>query len=75
MNYLRDEKPPPSVVRRCSGAGRRAVAIQGDMAQEADVERMFDDASTRSSGALTHLVYNAGIDRRATRGSRTPIPR
>ena len=41
------------------GAGRRAIAIQGDMAQEADIDRMFA-AIAKDLGRLTHLVYNAG---------------
>jgi NAD(P)-dependent dehydrogenase (short-subunit alcohol dehydrogenase family) len=40
-------------------AGRRAVAIQGDMAIEADVARTFAGVD-KELGRLTHLVYNAG---------------
>ncbi len=40
-------------------AGRRAVAIQGDMAQEADIDRTFATID-KELGRLTHLVYNAG---------------
>lgn len=59
VNYLRDEKAADDVVQAVRGAGRRAVAIQGDMAREADVERTFRTID-RELGRLTHLVYNAG---------------
>jgi NAD(P)-dependent dehydrogenase (short-subunit alcohol dehydrogenase family) len=60
VNYLRDAKAADEMVSAVTAAGRRAVAIQGDMAQEADVERTFT-AVDRELGRLTHLVYNAGI--------------
>jgi NAD(P)-dependent dehydrogenase (short-subunit alcohol dehydrogenase family) len=60
VNYLRDAKAADEIVAAVKAAGRRAVAIQGDMAQEADVERTFATVD-RELGRLTHLVYNAGI--------------
>jgi NAD(P)-dependent dehydrogenase (short-subunit alcohol dehydrogenase family) len=59
VNYLRDEKAAHAVVQAVRAAGRRAVAIQGDMAQEADIERTFAIID-QELGRLTHLVYNAG---------------
>jgi len=59
VNYLRDEKAADTVVQAVREAGRRAIAIQGDMAQEADVERTFKTID-KELGPLTHLVYNAG---------------
>ena len=41
VNYLRDEKAAAAVVQAVRAAGRRAVAIQGDMAREADIDRTF----------------------------------
>ena len=46
--------------------GRKAVAIEGDMASEADVERMFKAVDDKL-GPLTHFVYNTGIPGRAGR--------
>jgi NAD(P)-dependent dehydrogenase (short-subunit alcohol dehydrogenase family) len=60
VNYLSDAKAAEAVVSAVTAAGRRAVAIQGDMAQEADIERTFATVD-RALGRLTHLVYNAGI--------------
>lgn len=59
VNYLRDEKSAHDVVSAVKAAGRRAVAIQGDMAQEVDVERTFGTIDSEL-GRLSHLVYNAG---------------
>jgi NAD(P)-dependent dehydrogenase (short-subunit alcohol dehydrogenase family) len=59
VNYLRDEKAADAVVQAVRAAGRRAIAIQGDMAQEANVERTFGTVD-KELGRLTHLVYNAG---------------
>ena len=42
-----------------TAAGRRAIAIQGDMAREADIDRTFATID-KELGRLTHLVYNAG---------------
>jgi NAD(P)-dependent dehydrogenase (short-subunit alcohol dehydrogenase family) len=59
VNYLRDAKAADAVVGAVRSAGRRAIAIQGDMAQEADVARVFA-AIDKELGSLTHLVYNSG---------------
>ncbi|MEN3379280.1 MAG: hypothetical protein V7604_4635 [Hyphomicrobiales bacterium] len=59
VNYLRDAKAADAVVAAIKAAGRRAVAIQGDMAQEADVARVFATID-KELGSLTHLVYNSG---------------
>jgi NAD(P)-dependent dehydrogenase (short-subunit alcohol dehydrogenase family) len=59
VNYLRDAKAADAVVAAVKAAGRRAVAIQGDMGREADIDRMFATID-KELGRLTHLVYNAG---------------
>jgi NAD(P)-dependent dehydrogenase (short-subunit alcohol dehydrogenase family) len=59
VNYLRDAKAAGEVVAAIKSAGRRAVAIQGDMAKEADVARTFATID-KELGSLTHLVYNSG---------------
>jgi NAD(P)-dependent dehydrogenase (short-subunit alcohol dehydrogenase family) len=59
VNYLRDEEAANTVVGAVRAAGRRAVAIQADMAQEPEVERTFKTID-HELGPLTHLVYNAG---------------
>ena len=59
VNYLRDEKAANDVVSAVKAAGQRAVAIQGDVAIEANVARTFATID-KELGRLTHLVYNAG---------------
>ena len=41
--------------------GGRAVALQADMLDDAEVERLFDAASTALGGPITCLVNNASI--------------
>ena len=59
VNYVRDAKAADAVVAAIKNSGRRAVAIQGDMAREADVTRVFA-AIDKELGPITHLVYNSG---------------
>jgi NAD(P)-dependent dehydrogenase (short-subunit alcohol dehydrogenase family) len=60
VSYARDKTGADAVVADIEAAGRRAVAVQGDVAIEGDVERMFA-AVDKGLGRLTHLVCNAGI--------------
>src|SRR5262249_26463862 len=60
VNYLRDRKSADAVVAAIESKGRRAIAVQADMASEADIVRMFK-AVDDGLGRLTHLVYNTGI--------------
>ncbi len=66
VNYQSDEGAAASVVADCEVAGVRALAIQGDMAREADIIRLFETVDTEL-GRVTHLVNNAGITGRASR--------
>ncbi len=59
VNYLRDATAAGEVVAAIKSAGRNAVAIQGDMAIEADIDRTFATID-KELGRLTHFVYNAG---------------
>jgi NAD(P)-dependent dehydrogenase (short-subunit alcohol dehydrogenase family) len=60
VNYLRDETSANAVAGVARQAGRRAIAVQGDMGKEADIARMFATVD-KDLGRLTHFVYNAGI--------------
>jgi NAD(P)-dependent dehydrogenase (short-subunit alcohol dehydrogenase family) len=66
VNYLRDESAADAVVKEASSKGRKAIALQGDVAAEADVVRMFGEVDRRL-GRLTALVNNAGIVERGAR--------
>ena len=48
------------VLERCRAAGANAVACQGDVAEEAEVVRLFDEAEA-ALGPLSHVVNNAGV--------------
>src|SRR6516165_10071507 len=60
VNYAHDKAAADAVVADVEAAGRKAVAVQADVAVEDDVERMFA-AVDKSLGRLTHLVCNTGI--------------
>jgi len=60
VNYKTNSNAAESVVKAVEKGGARAVAIQGDMALESDVERVFDTANG-TFGSLTHFVHSSGI--------------
>jgi NAD(P)-dependent dehydrogenase (short-subunit alcohol dehydrogenase family) len=61
VSFHRDEAAAQEVVVAIEAAGGRACAVQGDVAVEADVVRIFEE-SEEALGALGGLVNNAGID-------------
>ncbi|HXT35602.1 MAG TPA: SDR family oxidoreductase [Chloroflexota bacterium] len=66
VNFVRDQAAAQEVVRRIVTAGGRAMAIQGDVAREDDVLRLFQTAE-RELGPLRALVNNAGVTGGLTR--------
>ncbi len=66
VNYKSNAKAAAGVVDAVKAAGGRAVALQGDMAIEDDVERVFD-AAVAQLGPLTHFVHSAGIPGKLSR--------
>ena len=60
VNYAGNAGAAEEAVREAEAAGARAVAIRCDVALEADVVRMFDEAQA-ALGPLQALVNNAGI--------------
>ena len=66
VNYARDAEAAARVVADIERNGRRALAIQGDMAKEAEVVRVFAEAERRL-GPISGLVNNAGTTGRASR--------
>jgi NAD(P)-dependent dehydrogenase (short-subunit alcohol dehydrogenase family) len=63
VNYRADE---PSARRLVDEIGKHAIAVQGDVASEADVLRLFRTVDEKL-GRLTVLVNNAGIVDRSAR--------
>ena len=66
VNYQSNITAAGKVVREIEGMGRRALAIQGDVAKEAHVVRMMSAVEERL-GPLYGLVNNAGITGRIGR--------
>ncbi|HVX82403.1 MAG TPA: SDR family oxidoreductase [Devosiaceae bacterium] len=59
VNYAADVDASTAVVSAIEQAGGSAIAVRGDVANEADVEHIF--AAADRLGRLTGLVNNAGI--------------
>lgn len=59
VNYRSDESAAHRVVGECEALGVRALAVQGDVSVDADVQRVF--AAADELGPLGVLVNNAGI--------------
>jgi len=60
VNYVSDATAAQRVVDEIAAAGGRAVAVQGDVADEQDVIRLFATCD-RELGVLEVLVNNAGV--------------
>src|SRR5260370_36480838 len=67
VNYHRDADAAATIVAEIERAGGKAIAIQADVAREADIERLFAETGARF-GRVTHLVNNGGIT-----GRRQPL--
>jgi NAD(P)-dependent dehydrogenase (short-subunit alcohol dehydrogenase family) len=60
VNFTKDEAAAREVVRHIVASGGRALAIQGDVAREEDIVRLFETAE-RELGPIYGLVNNAGV--------------
>jgi NAD(P)-dependent dehydrogenase (short-subunit alcohol dehydrogenase family) len=60
ISYRTRDDEAARVVAACEAAGRRAVAVQADVAEAAEIERLFDEV-TRELGPIGAVVNNAGI--------------
>ncbi|WP_428956112.1 glucose 1-dehydrogenase [Streptomyces sp. cg35] len=60
LSYVHDKDAAERTAQAVTAAGARCALIRADTSQEADVERMFDEAVDRL-GPLTGLVNNAGV--------------
>ena len=65
VNYQSNAGAADAVVKACEAAGAKAIAVQGDMAREADILRVFAGAEA-ALGPLSHVVSNAGITGRSS---------
>jgi 3-oxoacyl-[acyl-carrier protein] reductase len=60
VNYASSKEGADKVVAEIVDRGGKAVAVQGSVANEADIDRIFS-AAKRSFGRLDILVNNAGV--------------
>ena len=66
VNYRKNKASAEAVVAGIEAAGGKALAVEADVALEADVVRLFETVDA-ALGPLTALVNNAGILERQTR--------
>ena len=60
VNYASNAQAAHTVVQQIQQAGGKAIAVQGDIAQEADIIALFKTVDTQL-GRLTAFVNNAGV--------------
>ena len=60
VNYASDKSGAEAIARSITSGGGRAIAIQGDVANSADVSRMLDLVASEF-GTIDILVNNAGV--------------
>lgn len=60
VNYASSKEGADKVVRAITDAGGSAIAVQGDVSNQADVTRLFAEAQ-KAFGSVDILVNNAGI--------------
>jgi NAD(P)-dependent dehydrogenase (short-subunit alcohol dehydrogenase family) len=63
ITYVADKQAADQLVKEL---GAKAIALQGDVAKLADVERMFAE-TTAQLGPVTHVVNSAGITGKSSR--------
>jgi 3-oxoacyl-[acyl-carrier protein] reductase len=75
VNYASSKEGADRVVAEIAGRGGKAVAVQGDVSNIADVKRLFAETK-KAFGRLDVLVNNAGVYQFAPpRGNhRGPVP-
>jgi 3-oxoacyl-[acyl-carrier protein] reductase len=60
VNYVSAKQDADRVVDEISKSGGKAIALQGNVAKKADVERLFAEAE-KALGKIDILVNNAGV--------------
>jgi 3-oxoacyl-[acyl-carrier protein] reductase len=60
VNYSSSKEDADRVVTEIKANGGKAIAVKGDVAKEADVQRLFAEAE-KAFGTLDVLVNNAGV--------------
>jgi glucose 1-dehydrogenase len=63
VNHVGTPEPAAEVVEEIGGSGGHAIAVEADVSSEADVQRLFADASRELGGPVDLLVNNAGVEK------------
>jgi NAD(P)-dependent dehydrogenase (short-subunit alcohol dehydrogenase family) len=66
VSYLQDRSSAEKLLNEIARKNQKAIAVQGDVASEADVLRLFEETD-RALGRVSVLVNNAGIVDRSAR--------
>lgn len=61
LNYSRDKESADQVLHTITAMGVRAIAVQADVSNVADIKRLFAEA-LRAFGKIDIVVANAGIE-------------
>ena len=60
VNYASSKEGADKVVAEITGKGGKAIAVQGDVAKQADIDKLFSETK-KKYGRLDVLVNNAGV--------------
>jgi 3-oxoacyl-[acyl-carrier protein] reductase len=60
VNYASSKPGADTVVAEITGKGGKAIAVQGDVSKQADIDRLFSETK-KKYGRLDILVNNAGV--------------
>jgi 3-oxoacyl-[acyl-carrier protein] reductase len=60
VNYASSKQDADTVVAAITGKGGKAIAVQGDVSKQADIDRLFSETK-KKYGRLDILVNNAGV--------------
>ena len=60
VNYASSKEGADKVVAEITGKGGKAIAVQGDVAKHADIDKLFSE-TRKKYGRLDVLVNNAGV--------------
>src|ERR1700759_1223656 len=60
VNYASSKEGADRVVAEIAGKGGKAIAVQANVAKQADIRRLFSEAK-KAFGTVDILVNNAGV--------------
>lgn len=60
VNYASSKEGADKVVAEITGKGGKAIAVQGDVSKQADIDKLFSETK-KQYGRLDILVNNAGV--------------